>query len=51
MSREFARDKIFNIPMAEIESVVEPDNAGNDIWRKPMALVGIHVPILAIWAS
>ena len=45
------RWKIFNewsgIPaMTQIESIVEPDSIRHDIWREPMALVGIHWPIL-----
>ena len=44
-------EDIFNIPLAELESIVEPDCAGNAIWRKSVALVCIHAPILAISAS
>jgi len=43
--------EIFNIPVAEIESVVEPDGITDDIWGEPVALVGIHWPILSIWDS
>ena len=42
-------EKIFYIAMAEVESVVEPDGVGNDIWRESVAFVSIHPPILAIW--
>ena len=44
-------EKVFDVSVAEIESIVEPDGVGNDIWRESVALVGIHPPILAIWAS
>jgi hypothetical protein len=43
--------EILDIAVAQIEAIVEPDCIGNDIWRKSMALVCIHGPILAIWAS
>jgi hypothetical protein len=41
--------KIFNIPMAEIKTVVEPNSIRNDIGWEPVAFIGIHPPILAIW--
>ena len=40
--------EIFDIPVAEIESVVEPDGVGNDIWREAVALIGVSSPILSI---
>jgi hypothetical protein len=40
--------EVFNIPVAEIESVVEPDSVADDIWRESMSLVGIHPPTLSI---
>jgi|TARA_B110000977_G_scaffold175823_1_gene230910 hypothetical protein len=43
--------EIFNIPIAEIESEVEPDSIRNDIWRESLALIRIHPTILSIWAS
>jgi len=43
--------EIFDIAMAEIEAMVEPDGIGNDIWREPVALVYIHAPILSILVS
>jgi hypothetical protein len=33
--------------MAEVESIVEPDSVGNDVWWKSVSLVSIHGPILA----
>ena len=33
--------------MAEIETIVEPDSVGDDIWRESVALVGVHPMILA----
>ena len=41
---------IFDVSVAEIETIVEPDGVGNDIWRESMAFIGIHPPILSIWA-
>jgi hypothetical protein len=43
--------KILDISMAEIESAVEPDSVGNNIWRKSVPLIGIHGAILAISPS
>jgi len=43
--------QIFNIAVTGIETKVEPDGIGNDIWRESMTLVGIHPPILSISAS
>lgn len=42
--------KIFDIAAAEIESVVEPDCAGNDVGRESVAFIGIDTPILSISA-
>ena len=44
-------EQIFNISVAEIESIVEPDGVGNDIGRESVSFVGIHWPILSIWSS
>ena len=38
--------KIFDIPVAETEAIIEPDGIGNDIWRESVPFVGIHGPIL-----
>ena len=43
-------EEIFNITVAEIESIVEPDGVGNDIGRESVTLVSIHRPILPISA-
>ena len=43
-------EKVFDISMTEIETIVEPDCVANDIWRESMTLIGIHGPILAISA-
>jgi hypothetical protein len=40
---------LLDIAMAEIESVVEPHSVGNDIWRKPMAFIGIHGAPVSGW--
>ena len=40
--------EVFDITMAEIESVVAPNSVGNDIGWESVALVSIHPPILAI---
>ena len=39
--------EIYNIALAQVEAIVEPDSVGNDIGRKSVALVGIHLPIPA----
>ena len=38
--------EIFNVTMAQIESVIEPDGVGYDGWRKSIAFVSVHRPIL-----
>ncbi len=40
------RQEIFDIAVALIESVIEPDCVTDDIWRESMTLVGIHDPII-----
>jgi hypothetical protein len=40
--------EIFDIPVAKVEAIVEPDSIGNDIRRESVAFVGIHAPTLAI---
>ena len=39
-------EKIFNIAMAEVEAIVEPDCVRNDSWREAMPFVGVHRLIL-----
>lgn len=39
--------QVFNVPMAQVEAIVEPDAIGNDIWRKSVAFICIHRPILS----
>ncbi len=34
--------QIFNIAVAEIEFVVEPDGVADDIWRETVAFISIH---------
>jgi len=36
--------------MAQIEAVLQTDSVTDDIWRKPVAFVSIHTPILPITA-
>jgi len=43
--------KIFDIAVAQIESKVEPDSIGNNVRWESVALVCIHLPILAVLAS
>ena len=40
--------EIFDITVAEIETIVEPDGTGNDIGWESVALISIHGAILAI---
>ena len=42
---------IFDISVAQIESVVQPDSIRNDIWRESVSLVSTHPPILSILES
>ena len=44
-------EQIFNITVAQVETIVEPNCIGNDIGRESMALVGIHGAIVAISGS
>jgi hypothetical protein len=44
-------EKVFNIPMTQIEAIIEPDGVGDDIGREPVTLVSSHAPILSISAS
>jgi len=44
-------EQVFNITMAEIEAVVQPDGVGNYIWQKSVTLVNIHGPSLPISSS
>ena len=43
-------EEIFDITVAEVEPVVEPDSVGNDIGRESVTFVSIHPQILAIWS-
>jgi len=40
-------EKVFNIPMTQIEAIIEPGGIQNDIGQESVALVSIHPPILA----
>ena len=42
--------KIFEILVTEIESVVEPESVADDVWWEPVPFVGIHLAILSISA-
>jgi len=44
-------EQILDIPVAEIESVVEPNGVGNDIWRESVAFIGVHTPMLSTSGS
>jgi len=44
-------EQILDIPVAEIESVVEPNGVGNDIWRESVAFIGVHMPMLSTSGS
>ena len=44
-------EQVLHISMAEIESVVEPDCAADDVRRKSVALIGIHRLVLAVTAG
>ena len=38
---------IFDIPVAEAESEVEPDDVADDIGWETVAFINVHMPILA----
>lgn len=40
-------EETFDIAVAEIEAIVEPDSIGNDIGRESLTLLGIHDQIIA----
>jgi hypothetical protein len=44
-------EEIFDISMAEIEAIAEPDCVGDDIWWEPMALISVHPLIPGISAD
>jgi hypothetical protein len=41
-------EEIFDIPMAEIETTIEPDSVRNDIGRKSVTFICIHRRIVSI---
>jgi hypothetical protein len=43
--------QVFDVPVAEIESKIEPDSVGNDFSRESVALVCIHGPIVSTGAT
>ena len=45
------RQEVFDISVAEVETIVEPDGIGDNIWRESVALVSIHRPILSTSAQ
>ena len=45
------RQDIFDISIAEIEAIVEPDGIADDVWGEPEAFVCVHGKILAISGS
>ena len=43
--------EVFDVSVTQIESIVEPDGIADDIGWKSVAFIGVHTPILAIWAG
>lgn len=41
-------EEFFNVPMTEVESIVEPDRVTGDARREPVLFVDVHPPILPI---
>ncbi|MFT4873377.1 hypothetical protein [Congregibacter sp.] len=39
--------QVFNVSMAKVETIVEPDGVGNDVWWESVALVCIHRRIIS----
>jgi hypothetical protein len=42
-------EKVFDISVAQIEAIIEPDSVADDIGWKSVAFICIHLPILAIF--
>jgi len=42
------REQILDIPVGEIETIVEPDGVGDDIGRESVPLVCVHGPTLQV---
>jgi len=40
-------EKIFDISMAQVETIVEPDRVADDIGWEPVALIGVHGSIVS----
>ena len=40
-------EEVFDIPMAEVEAIIEPDGVGNNVRRESVALVCIHRRIIS----
>ena len=43
--------EIFNVSVAQVEAIVEPDSIGNDIWWESVSFIDSHQPILPISAT
>ena len=43
-------EEVFDIPMAEVEAIVEPDGIGNDVGWESVSFISIHSPILPVSA-
>jgi hypothetical protein len=41
-------EEVFDISMAEVEAIIEPDGVGNDVRWESVALVCVHPSILSI---
>ena len=39
-------EKVFDISVTEIESVVEPESVADDVWWETVAFICIHASIL-----
>jgi hypothetical protein len=43
-------EKVLDISMVQVETIIKPDGIANDVWREPVTFVCIHGPILAMRA-
>ena len=43
--------EVFDIPVTQVEAIVEPDGVGNDVGRESMTLVCVHELILPIFGG
>ena len=38
-------EKVFDVTVGQVETIVEPDSIGNDIWRETVAFISNDLPL------